>query len=113
MQTAQEHCTERTDVFINHAKFYPKLRPEYAELVPLYSQAARDSGGSVHDGQDYLERVKLRDHMHFAVESTATVVDIYFDAVRRMRAPEQSAGSAEPGPAHELPPPGESGRAAE
>ena len=95
MRTAQRHCTERSDVFINHAKFYPRLRPEYAELVPLYTQAAREAGAFVHDGKDYLERVKLRDHMHFAVESTTDVVDMYFHAVQQMRGP---------GTAQELPP---------
>ena len=52
----------------------------------------------------YTEKVMVRDHMHFVVESTATVVDMYFDAVQQMRTLDQSAGSAEPGPAHELPP---------
>ena len=32
------------DVFISDAKFYPNLRPEYVELVPVYTQAARQAG---------------------------------------------------------------------
>ena len=40
---AKAHCAIRSDVFINHASFYPKLRPSYAELVPRYTHAAQQA----------------------------------------------------------------------
>ena len=86
VRTAQSRCSHRADVFINHERFYPRLPPEYAELVPVYMSAAREAGAAVHDGAAYLGRVKLRDHMHFADESTSAVVDMYFDAIRQMQA---------------------------
>ena len=67
---AKAHCAIRSDVFINHASFYPKLRPCYAELVPRYTHAAQQAGARVHDGAAWVKDTLLHDHMHFAPEST-------------------------------------------
>ena len=97
---AKAHCAIRSDVITNHASFYPKLRPCFAELVPRYTQAAQQAGARVHDGAAWVKDILLRDHMHFAPESTPAVVDMYFSAVEEMlsqppgRAP---ARSPEPG----------------
>jgi hypothetical protein len=84
VRQAQALCTERSDLFINHSAFYPKLDPEYAKLVPLYTQAAKDAGAEVHDGAEFVGSIKLRDTMHFAAESTREVVEMYISAVRSM-----------------------------
>ena len=81
---ARDHCAIRSDLFINHTDFYPKLKPEYVELVPRYTQAAKDAGAVVHDGRAYLTKLALRDHMHWAPRSTPAVVDMYFSAVAEM-----------------------------
>ena len=54
VRTAQSRCSHRADVFINHERFYYRLPPEYAELVPVYMSAAREAGAAVHDGAAYL-----------------------------------------------------------
>ena len=38
----------------------------------------------VHDGAEAVGRIKLRDTMHFAKESTPEVVNMYFSAVQSM-----------------------------
>ena len=77
-------CTVRSDVFVNHSDFYPKLDPEYAKLVPRYTQAAQEAGATVHDGAAWRGRITLRDTMHFAAESTPEVVEMYISAVHSM-----------------------------
>ena len=67
---SQGHCAVRSGVFINHATFYPKLRPAYADLAPLHTLAAQQAGAIVHAGEAYVKEIQLRDHMHFAPEST-------------------------------------------
>ena len=84
VRLAAAHCTVRSDLFINHAEFYPRLDPIYKVLVPLYTRAARDAGAIVHDGVDALRSIKLRDTMHFDAESTREVVEMYISAVRSM-----------------------------
>ena len=84
VRLAADHCTVRSDLFINHAEFYPSLDPAYRVLVPLYTRAARDAGARVHDGVDALRSIKLRDTMHFDAESTREVVEMYISAVRSM-----------------------------
>ena len=84
VRQAGAHCAVRADLFINHAEFYPTLDPAYARLVPLYTRAAVEAGARVHDGVYALGRIKLRDTMHFAAESTREVVDMYISAVRSM-----------------------------
>ena len=84
IRQAKGVCTERSDLFINHSAFYPKLDPEYAKLVPLYTQAAKDAGVEVHDGAESVGSIKLRDTMHFAKESTSEVVQMYMTAVQSM-----------------------------
>ena len=84
VRLAANHCTVRSDLFINHADFYPRLDPIYKRLVPLYTRAARDAGARVHDGVDALRSIKLRDIMHFDAESTREVVEMYISAVRSM-----------------------------
>ena len=74
----------RADLFINHADFYPALDPAYAKLVELYTGAAWKAGATVHDGAHALGRIKMRDAMHFAAESTREVVDMYISAARSM-----------------------------
>ena len=81
---ARNKCRLRSDVFINNARFYPRLKGEYANLVRAYTTKAREVGAIVHDGQAFLKEVKLRDHMHFAETSTQAVVDMYFSAVEDM-----------------------------
>ena len=82
---ARTHCAVRSDLFINHAEFYPALDPAYAQqLVPLYTKAAMDAGTEVHNGASWLGQIKLRDTMHFAAESTREVVEMYISAVRLM-----------------------------
>jgi len=84
IRLTHDHCTVRADLFINHAKFYPTLDPAYARLVPRYTRAARQAGATVHDGEDALGSIQLRDSMHFAAESTREIVDMYISAVRSM-----------------------------
>ena len=84
VRLAANHCTVRSDLFINHADFYPRLDPIYKRLVPLYTRAARDAGAIVHEGVDALRSIKLRDTMHFDAESTPEVVEMYISAVRSM-----------------------------
>ena len=82
---ARTHCDVRSDLFINHAEFYPALDPAYAQrLVPRYTKTATDAGARVHNGESWLGQIKLRDTMHFAAESTREVVDMYISAVRLM-----------------------------
>ena len=80
VHTAKAHCSERADVFINHAHVYPRLRNVYSKLVPVYTGLARAAGAKVHDGSVYISKVKLRHHMHFAEQSNRVVVDMHFDA---------------------------------
>ena len=99
--SAHESCSVGADVFINHARFYPRLPPEYAVLVPVYMTAARDAGATVHDGEAYLREISLRDHMHFAEESTRAVVDMYFDTIRQMLSTSRD-GDPEALPPHDV-----------
>jgi hypothetical protein len=39
----------------------------------------RDAGAAVFDGADYVGKIKLKDPMHFAIESTQLVVKMYSD----------------------------------
>ena len=97
--SARGRCSEGADVSINHAGFYPRLPPEYSDLVPRYMQVARDAGATVYDGKAFLPRAKLRDHMHFAVDSTEAVVDMYFDAIRQvLSSARDGADAARPPP---------------
>ena len=84
VRQADTHCAVCADLFINHADFYPTLDPAYTRLVSLYTEAAVEAGARVHDGESSLGRIKLRDTMHFAAESTREVVDMYISAVRSM-----------------------------
>ena len=84
VRLADAHCTVRSDLFINHAEFYPRLDPAYAVLVPQYRCAAEEAGARVHDGVLALRSIKLSDTMHFAAESTREVVEMYISAVRSM-----------------------------
>ena len=81
---ANRRCALRADVFINDARFYPDLPPEYSQLVAAYKNEARDAGARVHDGAKFLGQVTLRDHMHFAAASTPAVVAMYSDAILNM-----------------------------
>ena len=101
VRTAKSRCSKCADVFINHARFYSRLPPEYAVLVPVYMTAARDAGATVHDGEAYLREISLRDHMHFAEESTRAVVDMYFDAIRQMLSTSRD-GDPEALPPHDV-----------
>ena len=84
VREADKHCTVRSDLFINHADFYPQLHPRYKVLVPSYTRAAQAANATVHDGFESLHAIKLRDSMHFAAESTLEVVKMYISAVRLM-----------------------------
>ena len=44
VRLAADHCTVRSDLFINHAEFYPGLDPIYRVLIPLYTRAAKEAG---------------------------------------------------------------------
>ena len=81
---AEGHCSVRSELFINHADFYPRLDPTYRQLVPLYKSAAVKAGARVHDGKEALGSIKLSDTMHFAAESTREDVEMYISAVRSM-----------------------------
>ena len=82
VRKAESRCTICSDLFINNASFYPKLPPDYSQLVPKYTQAAQDAGAKVHDGKDKVGKIKLKDTMHFSADSTAEIVDMYISAVR-------------------------------
>ena len=84
VRQAGDRCTMRSDLFINHAEFYPRLPPAYALLVPQYQRAAEEAGARVHDGKDALRSIKLSDTMHFSAGSTAEIVEMYISAVRSM-----------------------------
>ena len=103
VRTAKSHCSKSADVFINHARFYPRLPPEYAVLVPVYMTAARDAGATVHDGESHVDDIRLRDHMHFAAESTRAVVDMYYEAIEQMQSTWQDDDPQAPTPEDELP----------
>ena len=81
VRMAESRCTTRSDLFINDASFYPKLPPDYSQLVPKYTEAAQDAGAAVHDGTDKERKIKLKDPMHFHADSTAEIVDMYIAAV--------------------------------
>ena len=83
VRKAQSRCTTRSDLLINHASFYPKLPPDYTQLVPKYSLAAQEAGATVHDGKDKVRKIKLKDSMHFSPDSTADIVDMYISAVKK------------------------------
>ena len=84
VREADKNCTVRSDLFINHADFFPQLHPKYKVLVPAYTRAAQAVNATVHDGFESLHAIKLRDSMHFAPESTLEVVKMYISAVRVM-----------------------------
>ena len=84
VREADKNCTVRSDLFINHADFFPQLHPRYKVLVPVYTRAAQAVNATVHDGFESLHAIKLRDSMHFAPESTLEVVKMYISAVRVM-----------------------------
>ncbi len=68
--------------FLNDPKFYPHLRPDcYPRLVGEVQTVIRGAGAEVYDGAKYVGRTKLRDLMHFAVESTEVVVMMYSEVV--------------------------------
>ena len=83
VRKAESRCTICSDLFINHASFYPRLPPDYSQLVPKYTQAAQDAGARVHDGKDKVGKIKLKDTMHFSADSTAEIVDMYISSVRK------------------------------
>ena len=65
---------------MSNASFYPDLRPSvYPELVRQVTEFARTCEARVNDGEHYVNRVKLRDSMHFAAESTEIVVQMYIE----------------------------------
>ena len=82
--TAQGCCGRGAGLFINDAAFYPRLKPEYAALVPAYMQVARDAGAAVHDGSAFVRRVKMHDNMHLSKVSAEAVVQMYFAAIEQM-----------------------------
>ena len=49
------------------------------------SDAARRAGARVHDGAAYVNKIKLRDTMHFAHASAPAVVEMYGTAILDMR----------------------------
>ena len=82
------------ELFVNHSEFFPDLRPSvYSALVERFSNCARESGVHVHDGRKHRKDIKLRDHMHFAVESTESVVSMYSAAIIDMIDRGQAAAS--------------------
>ena len=84
VRQARDRCTIRSDLFINHARFYPRLPPVYGNLVPQYTSVARDAGATVHDGEERVDDIKLSDDMHFSPDSTAAIVDMYISSVGSM-----------------------------
>ena len=64
--------------------FFPDLRPEiYPKLVGRVRDVFRAAGAVVFDGKSYVGKIKLRDEMHFAHESTELVVKMYSEVVVR------------------------------
>ena len=71
---------------MNNARFFPELRPDvYPDLVSKVTAFARSTEIRVFDGKDYVNKIKLADQMHFAVESTEAIVMMYCDAIKAMR----------------------------
>ena len=81
-------------IFVNEGALYPDLRCDrYPVLVERVRQIIRNAGGVVLEGKEYVGRIALRDSMHFAVESTEAVVQMYsedvIDYVRKRTAGEK------------------------
>ena len=78
VSVSKEKCSASSSFFVNSASFYPGLRPDcYPSLVSEVQHLIRREGAEVSDGSKYVSRIKLRDTLHFAVESTETVVSMY------------------------------------
>ncbi len=59
---AREQRALGHEMFVNHAGFFPDLRPsDYAPLVRQVSELVRQYGVRANDGQGLLGRIRLRD----------------------------------------------------
>ena len=93
LRKASEVCTGEHALFVNNASFYPDLRPSvYPELVRQVTEFVRTCEARVIDGEHYINRVKLRDSMHFAAESTEIAVQMYIEAILQMKNGESNGG---------------------
>jgi hypothetical protein len=83
---AHVKCQRSHALFMNNARFFPELRPDDCPgLVCKVSAFARNENIRVFDGKDYVDKIKLADKMHFAVESTEAIVMMYCAAIKAMR----------------------------
>ena len=91
---AKEKCAETHEVFVHNAGSFPDLRPKlYPRLVCRVSDFIRERGCRVRDGADFVNHVDRRDLMHFSIESTPTLVEMYGNAIFQMQ--ETSASDSE------------------
>lgn len=81
---SKNKCVRCADVFVNEPRFFPRLCPEYPELVRQYTNLLAVLQVRVHDGARHVADVKLPDAIHFAVESTEAVLNMYMAAIGKM-----------------------------
>ena len=84
---ASARCAKGHEMFVNHAGFFPDLRPsDYAPLVRQVSEFVRRACVRVNDGQRFLGRIQSRDTMHFAKESFRAVVEMLSEVIEDLDA---------------------------
>jgi hypothetical protein len=92
VNAASRKCGKQSLFFVNHAAFYPDLRPDcYPNLMSQVRAVIRTAGADVCDGASYVGKIKMRDQMHFAVESTESVVQMYSEVAIRSIQTQQKA----------------------
>ena len=90
----KEKCAETHEVFVHNAGSFPDLRPKlYPRLVCRVSDFIRERGCRVRDGADFVNHVDRRDLMHFSIESTPTLVEMYGNAVFEMQRKQETSAS--------------------
>ena len=68
--------------FMNSAAFYPDLRPDcFPNLMNQARDVVRQAGAKVFDGAKYVGKIKLKDQMHFSIENTKLVVQMYSEVM--------------------------------
>jgi hypothetical protein len=82
VKASEDKCSQQSLFFVNDARFYPGLKSNgYPEYVERVRTLLSNDGIMVFAGEKYVGKIELSDKIHFSVESTKLVVEMYSECV--------------------------------
>lgn len=64
-------------VFMNDASFFPRMKPHYAKKMEEARKVVRERNCEVHTGSRFVDKIKLRDNLHFKASCLEDVAAMF------------------------------------